>query len=136
MSEDQNRTIAQRCMEEFWGQGDASVADEIFAEDCDFQIPSVPPMGRGPRAAVEFMAYVRSAFEDFTTTVDRVVADGDVAVVYGSGQGIQVGEVLGARPRGEKVTMTGVLTLRIADGKIVEYRADWDTAAFARQLGI
>ncbi len=136
MSEEQNRRIAQRCMEDFWGKGDASIADEIFAEDCVFHIPSAPPMSRGPQAAKEFMAYVRSGFKEFHTVVDRVIANGNIAIVYGLGQGIHAGEQLGAPSTGEEVTMRGVLTLRIIDGKIVDYRADWDTAAFEKQIGI
>ena len=136
MSEEQNRRIAQRCMEDFWGKGDASVADEIFAEDCVFHVPSAPPMGRGPQAAKEFLAYVHSGFQDFQTVVDRVIANGNIAIAYGFGQGIHSGEQLGAPSNGKKVIMRGVLTLRIDDGKIVDYRADWDTAAFKKQLGI
>ncbi len=136
MSEEQNRRIAHRCMEDFWGKGDASVADEIFAEDCVFHVPSAPPMGRGPQAAKDFLAYVHAGFEEFHTTVDRVITNGNIAIAYGSGHGIHTGAQLGARPTGEKVTMTGVLTLRIIEGKIVDYRADWDTAAFTKQVGI
>ncbi len=135
MSEADNRMIARRCMVEFWGQGDESVADEIFAEECELHVPSAPPMGRGPQAAKEFMNYVRSGFKDFHTVVDRVIANGNVAIVYGSGHGIHVGEQLGVPPTGNKVTMKGVLTLQFAEGKIVVYQADWDTAAFARQIG-
>lgn len=135
MSESENHAIARRCMEDFWGRGDASVADEIFAEDCSFHIPSAPPMGRGPQAAKDFMAFVRSGFEEFRTVVDRVITNGDIAIVYGAGHGVHVGEVLGEAPTGEKVTMKGVLTLRIAGGKVVDYQADWDTAAFIKQIG-
>lgn len=135
MSDEQNRRIAHRCMEDFWGRGDASVADEIFAEDCVFSVPGAPPMGRGPLAAKDFLAFVRSGFEDFSTVVDRVITEGDIAVVYGSGRGIHAGEHLGAPHTGSEVTMKGVLSLRIIDGKIVDYRADWDTAAFAEQIG-
>lgn len=135
MSEAQNRMIALRCMEEFWGRGDASVADEIFAEDCLFHVPSAPPMGQGPGAVKDFMAYVRSGFRDFRTRVERVISNGDVAIVYGSGHGVHVGEQLGAAATGREVTMKGVLTLQIADGKIVNYQANWDTASFLRQIG-
>ncbi len=135
MSEVENRRIARRCMEDFWGKGDASVADQIFAEDCVFHIPNAPPIGQGPQAAKEFLAHVRSEFTDFHTVVERVIANGNIAIAYGSGEGVHVGTQLRARPTGEKVKMFGVLTLRISDGKIVDYRADWDTAAFERQLG-
>ncbi len=135
MSEEQNRKIAHRCMEEFWGKGDASVAAEIFAEDCVFHIPSAPPIGRGPQAAKEFLAYVRSGFEEFQTVVDRVITNGNIAIVYGLGRGTHTGEQLGGHPTGREVTMAGVLTLRIDGGKIVDYRADWDTAAFEKQVG-
>ncbi len=136
MSEEQNRRIAYRCMEDFWGKGDAAVADEIFAEDCIFHIPSAPTLGRGPEAAKEFMAYVHSGFEEFETVVDRVITNGNIAIAYGLGHGIHAAEHLGAKPTGRKVTMEGVLTLRIVDGKIVDYRADWDTASFEKQLGV
>lgn len=136
MSDEQNRRIAHRCMEDFWGKGDASVADEIFAKDCTFRVPGAPPLGEGPQAAKDFLALVHSGFSDFHTVVDQVITDGDITVVYGSGHGIHSGELLGASPTGDKVTMTGVLTLRIVDGMIVEYQADWDTAAFVRQTGV
>lgn len=135
MSEAENYSIARRCMEEFWGRGNASVADEIFAEDCVFHVPSAPSLGHGPQAAKDFMAHVRSGFKDFQTIVDRVITNSDIAIVYGIGHGIHVGEVLGAPPTGKKVTMKGVLTLQIVDGKIINYQAAWDTASFARQIG-
>ncbi len=135
MSEAENQWIARRCMEEFWGKGDASVADEIFAAECSFHVPSAPPMGSGPQAAKDFLTHVRSGFKDFHTVVDRVITNGDVAIVYGSGHGIHRGEQLGAPPTGIKVAMKGVLTLQIAQGKIVHYQADWDTASFAKQVG-
>ncbi len=136
MSEEQSRRIAHRCMTDFWGRGDTSVADEIFADDCAFRVPGAPPMGHGPQAAKDFMALVRSAFSDFDTIVDRVITEGDVTVVYGWGHGTHSGVLLGAAPTGGKVTMKGVLTLRIRGGWIVDYQADWDTAAFVKQTGI
>ena len=136
MSDEQNRRIAYRCMEDFWGKGEASIADEIFAEDCTFQVPGAPPMGQGPQAAKDFMALVRFGLSDFHTIVDQVITDGDTVVVYGEGHGVHSGELMGAPPTGDKVTMTGVLTLRIVDGKIVYYQADWDTAAFVKQTGV
>lgn len=134
MSEEQNRGIAHRCMTDFWGKGEEAIADEIFAEECIFHVPSAPPIGRGPQAAREFLAHVRSEFRDFQTVVDRVITNGNIAIVYGFGRGIHVGTP-GTGPTDEEVLMKGVLTLRILDGKIVDYRADWDTAAFEKQVG-
>ncbi len=135
MSTEQNKTIARRCVEEFWNRGDAAVANELFAEDCVFQIAAAPEMGRGPGAAVEFMTYVRSGIHSFQAYVHDMVAEGEKVVVYGGGRGIHGGEQMGAAPTGKEVEMKGVLTLRIVDGKIVEYRGDWDTSSFIQQIG-
>ena len=47
MSEE-NKTITRRLFEEFWNNGNLSVADEIIAPTYAHHDPSTPDFGQGP----------------------------------------------------------------------------------------
>jgi predicted ester cyclase len=50
--------------------------------------------------------------------------------------GTHQGEFMGIDPTGNRVTITGVDILRIADGKIVEHWGKFDDLSMMQQLGV
>lgn len=79
-------------------------------------------------------APVRAAFPDFRYTVESVLGEDDVVVCLGTWSGTHHGEYLGVAPTGRTVGGRRTDTFRLAAGKVVESRSQWDPAAALRAI--
>jgi len=134
MSEEENRTIAQRFGEDVWGRGDLDAMDELFASDyVDHGAPPGEPSGREwhKRLVVAF----RSAFPDLAITNEDVIAEGDKVVLRWTGRGTHEGELMGIPPTGKEVEFSGIEVLRVAEGKVVERWGEGNDLQVMQQLG-
>jgi steroid delta-isomerase-like uncharacterized protein len=77
-----------------------------------------------------------AAFPDLRYTSEDVIAEGDRLVERFSSVGTHEGELMGAAPTGNKVTVSGINIYRVADGKIVERWAQIDDLGMMQQLGL
>jgi predicted ester cyclase len=64
-----------------------------------------------------------------------MIAEDDKVVARVRMSGTHQGEFLGSAPTGNRVTITGIDILRIAEGKIVERRGNFDNLGMMQQLG-
>lgn len=78
----------------------------------------------------------RSAFPDLVTTVDVVVAEGDMAAIRWHSTGTHTNGFLGVPPTRKKVVVSGATFARFEDGLIVEEHVTWDPRALLAALGI
>ena len=103
-------------------------------------IDDVVPLGvfRGPDAVRQLFREMFAAMPDATMTVDRVVADDEVAAVQWRMSGTFEGAPFqGIEPTGKRVELRGVDALEIdADGLITRNTGYYDGAAFARAIGL
>jgi steroid delta-isomerase-like uncharacterized protein len=75
------------------------------------------------------------AFESFEFPVELMVAEGDRVAAYMTFEGKnQIGECVGVPPAGKDCRFSLLMLLTIADGKIIEKRAHFDTGDIRRQL--
>jgi predicted ester cyclase len=78
-----------------------------------------------------------SAFPDFETTVEMIVAENDLVMVYGPASGTNTGPFLGKPPTGKKAHWTGIAIYRFNDeGKIDGRWQEFDGLGLFTQLGI
>jgi predicted ester cyclase len=56
-------------------------------------------------------------------------------VFHGTNQGTHEGDFLGIAPTGKRVSFSGIVILRVVDGKIVERWAQLDNLSLLQQLG-
>ena len=131
MSEDE-KSVVRRFAEECWGQGVFDVADELVADEV---VRNGQPVGRSGLIGV--IAAIRSAFPDFHTEVEDLIAEGDrVAWRYSSG-GVHTGAPLfGTPPTGRAVDWTGTAIVRVEAGRIEEIWDNVDLLAIYTQLGM
>ena len=131
MSED-TKLVVRRFAEECWGQGAFEVADELVADEV---VRNGQPVGRAGLVGV--VAAIRSAFPDYHTEVEDLIAEGDrVAWRYSSG-GVHTGAPLFGTPAtGRAVNWTGTAILRIESGRIREIWDNVDLLAIYTQLGM
>ena len=78
-----------------------------------------------------------TAFPDFRTTVDYILAEGDRVVVFTTTTGIHQGPFILAPvpPTGEQVTFKAADMYRIENGKIVEHWDVIDSLDMLREIG-
>jgi predicted ester cyclase len=134
-STEANKVLARRYIEDFLNNRDWAVADEILAEDYVGRGPHMPDIC-GPKAMKQFHIGLQASFPDRHFTVVQLIAEVDKVVVRWESVGTRTGEWMGVAPTGKSVRWSGVDTLRIAGGKVVEEWAEIDFLGFFQQVGI
>jgi predicted ester cyclase len=123
---EENKVLARRWLDEFWGRGNLASAEEIFAPAYvrhDFDGPMI-----GPDAIRRYVASIRADLPDLQFTADDMVAEGDRVVVRWTATGTHA-------PTKRRLTFAGMDILRIVDGKIVESWPCFDRWGIAQQVG-
>ena len=134
MSTEANKIVVRRAYEELVMSGNFDALEEIVHEDyVDY---TQPPGWPTDRAGLEQQVrYFRSAFPDIHVTLEDMTSEGDVVFHRQTMRGTHLGEFFGIAPTGRKVEMTGMHLFRVADGKLIEHRANNDDLGMLRQLG-
>jgi predicted ester cyclase len=118
------KVLLRRLIEEVINRGRLEVTDELFS----------PQLAAAARHG--FTAF-RAAFSDWHMELVDLVAEDDKVVGRFRCSGTHTGPWLGIAPTGRRFEQVDeVATLRIQDGRFVDYWALEDTAGRLRQLGI
>lgn len=134
MSQEANKILVRRMVEEDLNTGDPSVSPEFFHPD--FYDPTNPPgMQHGVEGHRQIIALFRRAFPEQRWTITNMIAEGDQVMIQLTFEGTQTGEFFGIPATGRRVSSPGVHILRIADGKIIEHQGVNDDLGLMRQLG-
>jgi steroid delta-isomerase-like uncharacterized protein len=135
MSLDENKDLIRRFCEEAWNKGNLDVLPEIFAPDYvrhDLR-PGNPVSG--PEGQKRIAADFRAAFPDLRTSIDLMVAEGDMVVVRWTAEGTNTGAWGNVAPTGKRARFSGVNIFRIRNGKVVELWNHRDDLGLMQQLG-
>jgi SnoaL-like polyketide cyclase len=126
--EQENKAIAVRWLEGFWGHSwTPEIVDDLAADDIVIQFSLQTPC-RGRSTAKNFLLGIREIFQglEFHSSAD-IVVDGEYVTVRLEGFGTHAGAAfldffIGFFPAhsGRKVHLAGKTTLRIKNDKIVE----------------
>jgi predicted ester cyclase len=131
MSLEENKKVVRRFVEAYNNQN-LDLLDEILAPDYFDKTNQVGPAGLKQLIQMAF-----AAFPDYHETIEDIIAEGDkVWILVRTNTGAHTGEFMGIVPTGKKLTTLAVDILRIANGKIVEYKDVVDRLDFLKQLGI
>ena len=132
MGTEENKALVRRFVEEFWNRGGLAAADELMASDVTIHAP----VDGGLSGLKAFNAMFRSAFPDWCATAQELVAEGDLVAERWTGRGTHRGELLGIAPTGRPVEVPGVVFYRITNGRIAEFRGQFDRLSLLQQLGV
>jgi steroid delta-isomerase-like uncharacterized protein len=133
MANEQNEQVVRRNWDAW--NGDQSAIEETVAADAVGHDPAMPEETRGPDGVREMIAMYRGGFPDLEFTIEEMISDGDLVATRWSSTGTHTGDLQGAPPTGQRVTVTGMSIDRVENGKIVEAWAQWDNAGLAQALG-
>jgi predicted ester cyclase len=123
-----------------WDTHDAVAWVGLFADDFEFHDWTVPePIRDKDGLRRNFEAWM-TAFPDMkTTTVARVIGEDAIAAeiqFMGTNSGPMVMGGMEIPPTGKSVMGRGSYIAKVADGKVVEFRAHPDAAGVMMQLGL
>jgi len=133
MSAEENKALVRRFVEEFWNQGNPAAADELMASDAEIHMPTGEIVDLD--GLKSFAGTFRKSFPDWHSTFEELIAEGDRVAERWTGRGTHRGELWGIAPTGRRVEGPGSVFYRIADGKIVEFRGQFDMMGMMQQLG-
>src|SRR3712207_5234880 len=120
MSEEENKAIFRRYVEEVPNQGNLELVDEIFDRYLSHQ-PDGSVLERGPEDVKRFNTEFRKAFPDLRIRVEDQIAEGDKVVFRVAFRGTYLGEFRGMVPTGKEIEMKGISIFRFSEeGKVVE----------------
>jgi steroid delta-isomerase-like uncharacterized protein len=116
-------------------QGKQELIDELFHEDFQFQITTIPVPLKGREAMHQFVTGLRTSFPDLEFTGEHFIAEGDKVLGRWSIQGTSTAPFLGIPPNGAKITDHGNDIFHFKDGKIHRIWVNEDSLGLMRQLG-
>ena len=76
------------------------------------------------------------AFPDMKLTIEREIAEGDFVVEYVRANGVHTAPLAGIAPTNKKINVTGIITSKFKDSKIVETWSLFDQLGLMQQLGV
>jgi steroid delta-isomerase-like uncharacterized protein len=132
MTAESNKRIMKRFTTEFLATGDAALAEEFLSADIVLHFAGQQQRGRNTYLAV--VAANGDTFENLVWTVEEMVADGDTVAVRYAMTGTHRGDFAGVPPTGKAVVAQSMAFYRLADGQIVEERAQLDMLGILQQL--
>jgi steroid delta-isomerase-like uncharacterized protein len=130
-----NKAMVRRYLEEVFAEGDLDAIPELFAPDYVEHDPASPEEIRGHAGVRRDLSVYQTAFSDIEITVEDQIADEDSVVARATLSGTHVEELFGIPPTGNRVTVTGIVIQRVADGRFAEGWWNWDTLGLLGQLG-
>jgi steroid delta-isomerase-like uncharacterized protein len=118
-TEEKNKALVREFLEEAWGKGNMAAVDEFVAADyVEHHLPSTLPPGT--EGLKQLIASYRTAFPDLKTTLDGILAEGEMVAFRWSVSGTHLGDWLGVPPTANHMAATGITLFQIAGGKVVE----------------
>ena len=133
MSSD-NKALVHRWFEEVWNRGRAEAIDEMMASGC--VVHGLGSDLQGPGGFKLFHTSYRNAFPDVSVKIDDIVSEGSIVAARWSGTGTHRGNGLGFPATGKSVNFTGMVFVRIENGKLVEGWNNFDQLGMLQQVGV
>ena len=131
--QEQNKALAKRAFEELLSEGRFELAEQLYAKDF---VNHGIHRDVGLQEDQEALKGWHQAFPDIAIVPKKLIAEGDLVVVYWIARGTNTGTGNGLPATGKQVEQSGITIWRIVDGKIKEEWSAFDQLSLMRQLGL
>ena len=138
MGTNENKALVRRLIEDSMNRRDPAACATFFA-------PDATNFGRpiGREGFQQVLAEIFATFPDWHSTIEDLVAEGDVVVAHtltvathaGTPARINVHNMLGIPPTGKSVVMRSIHVVQLRDGLIVRHDAIRDDLETMQQIG-
>lgn len=134
-TEETNKAIVQRLLEESFTTGDLDVLAEVVSPDVvDHELEAMEGMSAFETLSVS-ITMLNSAIPDFEIEIIDIIAEGDKVAVIATWTGTHEGEFMGLPATGNEINIPIFDLFRVEDGLIVEHWGVTDNLAFMSQFG-
>ena len=103
-------------------QNNFDIYDELFAPDFVSYSSAAGQELRGPEAFKQANIMYTNAFPDFNTSIEMIIAEGSMVMVYGPASGTNTGALFGQPPTGKHAEWTGIAIYRFNDDGLIDGR--------------
>ncbi|GAC1527735.1 MAG: hypothetical protein NVS2B16_35650 [Chloroflexota bacterium] len=131
---EQNAAVVRRAVESIWNQGDLDLADRLFDSAYVNHGGVIPDMVYGPEAIKVSVAMYRTAFPQFSVTIDHLAADGDMVELCWAAHTQSGAQQPTAGPDIRHEELIGTTRCRLSEGQIIESWTTWDRGGVLRRL--
>jgi serine phosphatase RsbU (regulator of sigma subunit) len=132
-TEEENKAIVRRYVEEISNEGNLDLVDEIFDRYVSHQ-PDGSTLERGPEDVKRIRAAHFEAFPDERVSIEEQIAEGDKVVSRMTVRGTHQRGFRGMAPTGKEVEIKGISIFRFSEeGKVVESWESFDELGLMRQ---
>jgi steroid delta-isomerase-like uncharacterized protein len=125
--------LVERFYHQVWNRADEAEAQKILAADFRFRA-SLGPELRGPGGFIAYLRSVRAALENFTCTIEELIAADDCAAARMRFSGRHRGKMFGIEATGRGIVWSGAAFFKTRGGFITELWVLGDIEAVRRQL--
>jgi len=129
---EQNKKAVETLLNTVFRNHDFSKVDEIMQDNYIQHNEDCP---QGKDGFIKFFQEIFKGVPDFSYTKKRIVAEGDIVMLYATTTGTHKGEWLGCAPTGNKLNFDVIDVFRMEDGKIAEHWDVADTLKLFTQIG-
>jgi steroid delta-isomerase-like uncharacterized protein len=137
MPAEENKAVVRRFFEDVINRGNLQLAGEfVTAGYIEHQELPGAEGAQGIEVANRFLSLMRTAFPDFRSEIEDLIAQGNKVVARVSVSGTHRGEMMGMAPTGKRVTASGIEVFRFQNGKMAEHWATFDALGMLRQIGV
>jgi len=127
-----NRAIARRFYDAV-NAGRLEIIDEVVGENY-VEHEEFPGLARGREGLRQFFEMIRTAFPDFSMTIEDMVAEGDKIFMRATMKGTQKADFMGISASGKQMAVPFADIVRLEGGRVVEHWGITDTGTMMRQL--
>ena len=127
------KALVERFYDVVWNKADEPAAREILARDFIFRA-SLGPELRGPDGFIAYLRSVHAALENFTCTIEDLIATADRAAAKMSFTGTHRARLFGIEATGRRIVWNGAAFFTARGGRISELWVLGDVEAVMRQL--
>ncbi len=130
MTVEQNKQVAIKFNNEFFGKGNTDIIKEVFAENfVNHSVPPNAPTNVGPM--VKFITELHHGFSDISVDIQEIFGEGDKVCVRKTITATHTGEFMGKQATGKKIVMHIIDIEVLKGGKITDR---WNLSDFPQIL--
>jgi len=130
------KEVIRRLYKDAWNERKFEVIDQLVSQSHALVAPNVSGAAVGPKAYKRQIAAFVAGFPDLRFVVEEIISEDDKVVAAWTWSGTHRGEFLGIAASNKKVSVAGITIHQIANGKILDSHAAWDSLGLVRQLGV
>ena len=133
MSIERNKAIIYR-LEEVFNQGNFEMLPECITDN--YVLHEINQDFIGQEGLKRLVNHLRIPFPDYHQTIEKIIGEEDMLVVFYTMRGTFKNELLGIPPTGKNFELKEAVLSRFENGKQAEVWVYYDALTFYRQLGI